>query len=110
MSWSYKRIAELARQRGIPVVAVVVPRADREFLSTNEGPVLAEQARMAAEAGMRVINLEEAFDGQSRGAVRLPPPNQHPNELGHALLARRLSDLLLADNARLLNTEVAPRR
>jgi hypothetical protein len=108
-SWSYKQIAELARERGIRVVAVLVPRADREFLATNEEPVLAEQARMAADAGMQVISLEGAFDGQPRGAVRLPPPDQHPNELGHALLARRLYDLLLANNARLLNAGLTPR-
>ena len=96
--WGYQRIAEIASQRGLPVIAVLVPRSD---LPPTEAKVLAKQARFAAEFGMRVLSLEGTFTAGD--SVRLPPPNNHPNARGHQLLADRLFQELRVKDAQALN-------
>jgi lysophospholipase L1-like esterase len=102
--WGYERIAQVGRENHIPVMALVVPRAD---LPPTEGKMLARQVQIAAQYGMTVVNLEDAFNGQPPASLRLPPPNNHPSARGHQLLADRLYERLRAIDARGLKLGLA---
>ena len=95
--WGYQRIAEVARERKLPVIAALVPRSE---MPPGDGRLLAKQAQVAEGFGMVVLSLEGAF--KPGDSVRLPPPNNHPNALGHQLLADRLYEQLRANDARAL--------
>jgi hypothetical protein len=93
--WGYQRIAGIAKEHKLPVIAVVVPRSD---MSPAEVVALAKQAQIAAGFGMKVLSLEGAFGAHD--SVNVPPTNTHPNPLGHQLLADRLYSQLRANDAR----------
>jgi hypothetical protein len=81
------RVAEIGRRHRMPVYMLLVPNT---YL--RERPVEFEMLeRMATEAGLRIVDLSEAFDDVSdRSSLYLTPFDRHPNRRGHRLLAERL--------------------
>ena len=87
----YAEMAEDARDLGAKPVWVYVPSIKR-----YEGPKTdaAELRDIAREAGFLTISLEELFKGQDIERLWLREWDQHPNALGHRLIADRLEEVL----------------
>jgi D-alanyl-lipoteichoic acid acyltransferase DltB (MBOAT superfamily) len=90
LSWTYKRISDDVRGRGALPVFVFLPQV-REGQWQDE---TLETVRIAERAGFTVINLSSVYRGRDIAAVRLAEWDEHPNQLGHQLIASQLFDEL----------------
>jgi hypothetical protein len=88
---SYERIAEICRQHGVPVFAIVFPEP------RDDKAVQAAAAVPVAQAGIPLIHLDGVYSGRSYESVRLPG-DIHLNALGHQLVADRLYQFLRKDD------------
>lgn len=83
------RLAPLARERGLPVVVMIVPQLrfrDGEWSKPERHRAVAELAR---ERGFHVLDLKDAF--VAAGFESLMRDSIHPNPRGYALIARELA-------------------
>src|SRR5207249_2636680 len=99
----YGYIVEQAGQRGMRPVWIFMPQV-REGSWQEENPVA---LRIATEAGFAVLNLETVYKGRDIETIRLAPWDDHPNALGHQLVADALYDALRA-NKDVIFAPVAP--
>lgn len=77
-----------AARGGRPAVALLVPselQLDRDDAETN-----AEAARLARDAGARVVDMLGRFRAEPRGTLFLPNDGIHLNARGHAVVADAL--------------------
>jgi lysophospholipase L1-like esterase len=89
----YRTVAADARDRGVPIGWVLLPRVGRPIDDTEHRLLL----ELAHRAGFdRVVDLSDAFDGLDPDSIAVGPNDYHPNAEGHAILARRL-EAVLAD-------------
>jgi hypothetical protein len=94
----YRRIAEVGRQNGVPIIWAYLPRPE-----PDEQPGLPEpEARRAREAGFDIIDLSDVYDGHDLSSLWIERWDHHPNAVGHRLIADRLYEELrrVAGNAR----------
>jgi len=90
LDWLYQSIAARCRGQGVQPAWVFLP-------SIREGrwaEDLARQSQQAEAAGFLVLDLSGAFDGHAVDALRLAEWDNHPNALGHRLVAERLFAML----------------
>jgi hypothetical protein len=86
--------ASEANRLGVPLTAVILPRAD----SKTESPGLFRLFRETADRhGLRSCDLSDAFDRYHLDDYRIGPWDHHPNAFGHRLIFARLRDALMAD-------------
>jgi hypothetical protein len=90
LSWTYHRIVERSRENGALPVFIFLPQV-REGTWQEETP---ETLSMAEKAGFIIINLADVYSGQDITTIRLAEWDDHPNVLGHTLIASRLYDEL----------------
>jgi GDSL-like Lipase/Acylhydrolase family len=83
----YQTMAAECRERGVPIVWVVVPRVGRTSDMADQ-PALYETARAAGFT--RIVDATDAYDGVDPARLALDPDDFHPNKIGHVRLARRL--------------------
>ncbi len=88
--WTYRHIAERSRAKSAIPVLIFLPQV-RDGAWREE---TAETLRMAEDAGVIIINLAEVYRDQDIAAIRLAEWDDHPNVLGHTLIASRLYDQL----------------
>jgi hypothetical protein len=86
LSVVYGSIAQRARDRGIRPVWVFLPQV-REGSWQEETP---EAVRIATAAGFAIVNLDDVYSGQDPAKLRLAEWDDHPNVLGHQVVAQRL--------------------
>jgi hypothetical protein len=94
----YRRIAEVGRQTGTPIIWVYLPRPE-----SDEQPGLPEpEAHLAREAGFTIIDLSDVYDGHDLSSLWIERWDHHPNAVGHRLIADRLYEELrrVASNAK----------
>jgi len=96
----YERIARHCVEKGIRPVWVFLPQV-REGSWQEETP---ETVRIAATAGFAVINLADVYQGHDIATLRLAEWDEHPNVLGHRLIADALYRALAANPAALFGT------
>jgi hypothetical protein len=83
---TYERIAEICRERGIIAYYVyLAPPNDPKTERTVDA-----LTSMAANAGLRVINLVNIYNGLDENALQVAPWDRHPNPAAHRLIADRL--------------------
>jgi D-alanyl-lipoteichoic acid acyltransferase DltB (MBOAT superfamily) len=82
----YQRLAARCREEHIAPVWVFLPQV-REGNWQEETP---KAVGLAREAGFTIVNLEDIYQGQDITAIRLADWDDHPNALGHRLVADRL--------------------
>lgn len=82
----YAHIADQARTHDLRTVWIFLPQV-REGTWQEETP---ETIEIAVASGFTVINLEEVYRGRDIEEIRLAPWDDHPNALGHRLVAERL--------------------
>ena len=89
----YDTIANKARAAGAKPVLIFLPQV-RDGSWQEETPTT---LRLASEAGFAVINLDKVYQGRSIDSVRLAEWDDHPNALGHQLVADQLFRTIAAD-------------
>jgi lysophospholipase L1-like esterase len=91
LAGAYRAMAADGAARGVPVIWILIPRVGRPTDPAQHAALLA----MARAAGFaRVVDAGGAYDGQDPVRLALEPDDFHPNVAGHALLARRLDEVL----------------
>ena len=101
--WSFRRMVELCRERGIRAVALEVPRTDE---TTTDAEKRAMYVGWAKDAGFAVLSLGGAYGSHPLDSISISRNDRHPNVLGHKLLAERFFTLL-KENQSLLQLGLA---
>lgn len=86
LEYVYRTIAERCRELRIAAVWVFLPQV-RPGTWQEETP---EAERLARAAGFVVMNLQDVYSARPVEEVRLAEWDEHPNRLGHRLVADRL--------------------
>jgi hypothetical protein len=87
LSFAYSKIARSCGERGIIPVLFFFEHDTSGISGAREIPETLETAR---EAGLAVIELEGVYDGYEMVEVQLAEWDNHPNALGHRLVAEKL--------------------
>jgi hypothetical protein len=87
LSWIYETIVAQCRAQGVLPVYIFLPQV-YEGQWQDETP---EMLQRAEAAGFVVIDLQDVFAGRDVETVRLAEWDNHPNVLGHRLIAERLA-------------------
>ena len=90
VQWSYQQIVDRCRRANVKPVWVFLPLLpDDPILTSDPEAAHAEPVyeRWAADAGFTTINLESAYNGHPRQEVAVASWDNHPNLIGHRLLA-----------------------
>ncbi len=83
----YRRVVADCREQGIPVVWVLLPRVGKPVIPGDRASLIG----LARSAGFdRLIDVSDAFEGQSAASLAIAADDFHPNVAGHARLAHRL--------------------
>jgi hypothetical protein len=95
ISWAYAELARLAVRHKVKALVVVLPRLDdTAAVYQDEWQRL---SKIAQQAGLTAINLGDVYGSiNKRSSLKLASWDWHPNANGHALLADRLYQELLA--------------
>lgn len=96
---SFLKMGEFSTAQGVPVIGAFIPSTE-EIKSYNEEwhPKL---KGFAENSGFNIVTLEGAYKGINEEAVRLAPWDTHLNAKGHVLVADKLYNVLLENDARL---------
>jgi hypothetical protein len=105
--WSFRRMVELCRERGIRAVALEVPRTDE---TTADAEKRATYVGWARDAGFAVLSLEGAYGSHPLDSISISRLDRHPSVLGHRLLAERFFTLLRENDESLLKLGLAQSR
>ncbi len=96
----YELVAHRSIEKGIRPVWIFLPQV-REGSWQEETP---ETVRIATDAGFAMINLADVYEGRDKTTLRLAEWDDHPNALGHRLVADALYQALAANPATLFGT------
>jgi hypothetical protein len=91
--WSLRRVADLARSKGIPVALFVRDMPMEQSEPTQ--PILT----LAAEAGYQIIDARGVYAGKDPNTLLVATWDKHPNATGHQVIADRLYDELIRQEA-----------
>lgn len=95
--WSYKSMVAAVREYGAVPVLVLLPLTNEDF----DPETLAQLSRLAQESAAIVMVLSDPFGGLELERISLSDSDDHPNALGHRLIADRFYAELL-QNAEVL--------
>ena len=91
----YDYLVSYSREQGIMPVWIFLPQV-RDGAWQEETPAA---VRIAQASGFVVINLEDVYKGRDIATIRLAEWDDHPNALGHQLVADRLYEALSVNQA-----------
>jgi hypothetical protein len=95
LSWLYEELVSKAQKHGALPVWIFVPQSRGGAWVEETAP----SERLAAAAGFKTVNLSEVFSDTPVESIRLAEWDEHPNKLGHQMLATALvRELTRADN------------
>ncbi|HEX2722559.1 MAG TPA: SGNH/GDSL hydrolase family protein [Gemmatimonadaceae bacterium] len=104
VKWSYQHLADVGRKHGFKVVGVVLPEPRPRPRGRAYGDIDVA-ARLAASAGLPLLDLRGMYDGENVDSLRLggeSGANPHWNARGHRLAADKFFSVLRANDARTL--------
>ena len=84
VAWSIRRAGEAARQGG--AVPILLGLDDVAIAQ----PTAVPGRDVAIESGFVVFAIYDVFQGHDRSTLRIASWDEHPNALGHRLIADRL--------------------
>jgi lysophospholipase L1-like esterase len=87
----YATMVKDCRDRGVPIIWVLVPRVGRPSDAADQQALL-QTARSAGFSS--VIDVTNAYDGLDAASLAVSSDDFHPNSRGHAVLARWLDRAL----------------
>lgn len=85
------------RSAGLPLVCVVIPRANDEDMSESRTADVGRLREIARGVGVPFLDLSAAFDEHEPAEVEIAPHDDHPNALGHRLLFLELGKRIVAN-------------
>lgn len=98
LRYSFRKLGDLAREHDLPVVVVLIPMLDREGHDEAYRLAMDIVRHEVLKVGLKVFDLEQAFaEHDIRDIAQIKdgrPDRIHPNEFGHAIIARRLYEEL----------------
>lgn len=97
VKWSYQRLAQLCREKGVPVVGIAFSEP-----GGARATQLSQMTALASAAGIPVLALGPVYNGHPIDSVKLRSTDLHLSALGHRLVANRVFQLLRANDARTL--------
>jgi lysophospholipase L1-like esterase len=83
--WLYREMVERCRERGAVAVLACIPHTKETDPSMRDK--VERQMALAREAGMKVIDMNGAYDGIEFSSIWITSWDSHPNALGHRLMA-----------------------
>ncbi len=92
-TWSYARIARICQENDIEVIWVNIPSVNHR---QSVEPKYEDVFQWASSAGFHCINLKDVFKDYEQEEVEIAPGDNHPNILGHQLIAEQLSPAIQA--------------
>ena len=92
-------LAAECRSRGLPVHALIVPRAGAADAPAARAAPVARLKAIAARHAVPVLDLSAAFDGVEAADVAVAAWDDHPNDRGHRLLFLTLARAMVRDPA-----------
>ena len=102
--WSYARLVQLGREKGIPVLGLVLPEP-----LPRRGRNIDEVASLAASARLPLLDLRGVYSGRSEDELRLggsdDAADPHWNAAGHRLISDRIFQLLRENDDHALRLE-----
>ena len=99
----YGTLVEESMKRGIRPVWIFIPQV-RAGAWQEETPVALE---IAQNAGFGIINLEDVYKDRDAATIRLAEWDDHPNAIGHRLIADRLYTAIAANPSVVFGPESA---
>jgi hypothetical protein len=94
---NFADLAAVCRDRGLPLYALVIPRAGDSDTAEERGPTVARYQAMARAQGVPLVDLSASFDEFEPSAVSIAPWDDHPNAEGHRLLFLNLAERIVDD-------------
>ena len=87
-----RTMAELAKRRGVPMVAIIFPLFDFPFNAKYPFVDVHQLVgRVLTEYGVSYVDLQHAYDGVPHQHLQvIPGGDSHPNEIAHRIAAERL--------------------
>lgn len=87
----YARVARLCSEKGITTHFLYWPRTNGEERSEELETIF----NMVARYGFDLMDMSEVYDGYSQAQLTISEGDNHPNGLGHRLVAERFTNLLV---------------
>jgi len=104
--WSYERIVATCRENGIRPVWVYLPRTGQRQVKDN--PEYKAQVSMARSFGFVTMTLDGVYGDYPQHELALAAWDEHPNVLGHQLIAERLYTVFMENREQNLGAENKP--
>jgi hypothetical protein len=86
LRWAYKEMVATCRANGIAPVYVLLPMTYQNLTSRN----VSDDIALAKDAGFVTISLADAYRGYRTKDLEIASWDDHPNTLGHKLIAQAL--------------------
>ena len=102
LEWAYGRITSICRQNGITPVWVLLPMTYERLEDSD----IAQHVAAAKAAGFTIISLKDVYNSAAPDELAIAPWDDHPNVLGHQLIAEQLYDALL--NGEIITSHSGP--
>ena len=96
LEWSYRRMAEICRERGIRPLMAYLPLTHERYARRHA--VVVRELGMARDAGFETISLVDVYDGHRPRDLAIARWDRHPNALAHRLIGERLYAALTDGN------------
>jgi D-alanyl-lipoteichoic acid acyltransferase DltB (MBOAT superfamily) len=90
LTWLYEWITEECRKHEVVPILIFLPQTEGGDWEVETPGAL----RIAKEAGFKVIDLMNVFDGYEPRSIQLNEWDKHPNVLGHRIMAERIYQVL----------------
>jgi hypothetical protein len=93
--WSYVHIQEVGRQKGVPVIGVVLPEP-----IPKAGRDIDQAVQLATASGLPLLDLRDVYQGYGVDSLKLEGRDPHWSVAGHRVIAERLFRALRSEDAR----------
>lgn len=87
-AWSYEQIARICKENNIQPIWVNIPSISARDIPE---PEFEQALAWAKNAGFYCIDLADVFQNYEKTEVEVAPGDNHPNVLGHQLIAEKLT-------------------
>jgi D-alanyl-lipoteichoic acid acyltransferase DltB (MBOAT superfamily) len=94
LSWTYRRVVELCRQRNIVPIYLLLPRPTDHGVKN-----IPDLVRLAKEAGFVVVDLSALFENEDKATLGISEIDRHPNAIAQRLIADGLYNELKSNPA-----------
>jgi hypothetical protein len=94
LSWSYRTIVARCREHNVVPVLIFLPQVEKGGWQEETPDIL----RIGKEAGFIVWDLSDVYNSRDVTSIRLAEWDDHPNAIGHQLVASVLYSLMTGNS------------